>query len=1320
MVEMPHVNPVLTQQPEVQLDSAIFKRGDAMSTGQGMQALARGLSDYGQAQVKAQIAGIEQTGKLGSMAIGTLGSLAGKMKENGNDFEMTFQRDAEGNLQPISGGGGDFGGLDLGGMGGGGGGSGFFSAPSPDEQSGANVQGPSQSQAYGHAITVTNRAAAQTVINENINALRNKFADDPDQFKVAAGKYADSFLSQGYPDQVAQTMWSHAVTMGSQYHIGMVNEKRERDLHNGFNDLVLRNGDLRADLGNVAYGTPADTPDFIEKSPEWTAYKENLVALQENPYFKSTYTPARVEHELNMTRQEAINQWAVGNAQRIRDMPNGGIDKAQQWAEKYILHGNSHMPIEQREAAYNNVLNKISSLNDEQKTRRAAASSSADALSELYSKGMPANEQQFNQVYNDAVKNFAPEAAGRLRAARFAYERVLAPAGGMNIQRGAAAIMGNPGGGAYASGLVQKYSGRSHGESEECVALVKHAVPGIGSTEHWSPAGGVTAQTAPGTPIATFGADGKYKNIRGQSHAAIYLGPGSEPGSIRVLDQWNGHHAAERTIKVGDGPEAAQNFQVIRGASGTQLADGGVRHPFGIGQNYNPGIGGDATMGLIRHFEGFREGAYWDVNHHRVGYGSDTITHADGRIETVGPNSRVSREDADRDLQRRVGHIQNGIAGDIGQENWNRLPEGARAALTSFGYNYGSLRSDVAAAARSGDPSAIAHAIMSHSGDNNGVNRRRREMEASIAMGGQVPTSVPGAGSGSPYVVGRNSALPFSAQELAQYPWLASQAVKMMAADNGATISYAKDQMNVMGEGFKFGVVPDETKLAEIRQIAATHPKELGEEMTKLEAKAAAVPLALKAAGYEGGAQQLFSQVDDQARATPDLYHMELAKAVHEQVEGRAKQIKEDPHSYAARRDVQWTTRSPTPFSAMGNPGQFGKDVNPLDVFDGALMQHRQAGVALMNHGVTNDAAAATFPDKTIADLSSYLSSASGQQAEALVAGLKTRLNDQEFSRLASDKKFNETVAGLTRSSDPQKVTAGFMFMERSYQENPFAFDAEHKGMRERMAYWNSAVRFMGYDEAKRVLMQDAASAGSDTVMDNKRKEVREQLKDYDTSSVLKNVSGAWVTPNGPLAPSDVDFGSAQVLTENWKRMVENYYVAGNDIGVAKNEATKTLQKYYGTSAFNGGRVMLAPPEQVFKTPQEMMAFSGQFNKFVIDAAHTSGMRVLGSDQSLIGANLDASILSDAQTLDAVAARQPPSYAVQVKDPTTGQTHLLMKPDGTPARFTPNMDDPVYGLSAMQQKDTSFYQNTPRWKRAMERGPAELFKGQLKFGETNG
>lgn len=122
----------------------------------------------------------------------------------------------------------------------------------------------------------------------------------------------------------------------------------------------------------------------------------------------------------------------------------------------------------------------------------------------------------------------------------------------------------------YQSALADRYAGKHNGESQECVALVKQATD-VGHTSNWAPGSQIGEHTAPGTPIATFGKDGRYANIPGQSHAALYLGPGQTPGSIKVLDQWNGHAAGVREIQPGNKPESAQNFRVIADHKGNDF-----------------------------------------------------------------------------------------------------------------------------------------------------------------------------------------------------------------------------------------------------------------------------------------------------------------------------------------------------------------------------------------------------------------------------------------------------------------------------------------------------------------------------------------------------------------------------------------------------------------------------------------------------------------------------------------------------------------------------------------------------------------------------
>jgi len=167
----------------------------------------------------------------------------------------------------------------------------------------------------------------------------------------------------------------------------------------------------------------------------------------------------------------------------------------------------------------------------------------------------------------------------------------------------------------------------------------------------------------------------------------------------------------------------------------------------------------DLTTDLIKDREQFRATPYFDVNAQRVGYGSDTVTREDGTIEKVRKGmAPITEQDAERDLQRRIQtEFVPKAAAKVGEENWSRLPENTRAALTSVAYNYGNIPSRIVPAVQSGNPEAIAKAIESLADDNKGVNAGRRMQEANIARGTGMPGSraVPAfAAAGAPTFMG--------------------------------------------------------------------------------------------------------------------------------------------------------------------------------------------------------------------------------------------------------------------------------------------------------------------------------------------------------------------------------------------------------------------------------------------------------------------------------------------------------------------------------------------------------------------------------------
>ena len=153
------------------------------------------------------------------------------------------------------------------------------------------------------------------------------------------------------------------------------------------------------------------------------------------------------------------------------------------------------------------------------------------------------------------------------------------------------------------------------------------------------------------------------------------------------------------------------------------------------------------AIDTIKQFEGFRATPYDDGKRdgdgnrvgpavYRAGFGSDTVTLADGSVQKVVQGMTVSLADANRDLIRRVGEFQQGVIADIGGERFDSFTTEQQAALTSIAYNYGSLPDRIVEAVRSGTATDIGNAIGGLAGDNGGINADRRRKEASAFGGG--------------------------------------------------------------------------------------------------------------------------------------------------------------------------------------------------------------------------------------------------------------------------------------------------------------------------------------------------------------------------------------------------------------------------------------------------------------------------------------------------------------------------------------------------------------------------------------------------------
>lgn len=241
---------------------------------------------------------------------------------------------------------------------------------------------------------------------------------------------------------------------------------------------------------------------------------------------------------------------------------------------------------------------------------------------------------------------------------------------------------------------------------------------------------------------------------------------GAKPGdAIWTAYEHKGMQAAAatriETIAVTDPVRARAMADQMRGDLGDQYdnivskVDPKAQQQIGaqIGRGLYTGthpITGDTgdSQNVIRGFEGFSPHPYRDNDGQlRAGYGSDTITHADGTVERVTAQTYVTKEDADRDLARRTTQSQTQVRDSIGQEAFDKLSPQTKASLTSIAYNYGSMAKPelrgLVDAAKSGDVDKIKSEVLALSSHNNGINSGRRASEAGNISTGAPPA--PGA-----------------------------------------------------------------------------------------------------------------------------------------------------------------------------------------------------------------------------------------------------------------------------------------------------------------------------------------------------------------------------------------------------------------------------------------------------------------------------------------------------------------------------------------------------------------------------------------------
>ena len=87
--------------------------------------------------------------------------------------------------------------------------------------------------------------------------------------------------------------------------------------------------------------------------------------------------------------------------------------------------------------------------------------------------------------------------------------------------------------------------------------------------------------------------------------------------------------------------------------------------------------------------EGFASKASWDVNHYRMGYGSEKIKKGGKLVDVKKGDTCTKKEAVDTLAEWGIPEFAKQIEKDLGTSYWNKLGKYQKAALVSLGYNVG-------------------------------------------------------------------------------------------------------------------------------------------------------------------------------------------------------------------------------------------------------------------------------------------------------------------------------------------------------------------------------------------------------------------------------------------------------------------------------------------------------------------------------------------------------------------------------------------------------------------------------------------------------
>lgn len=390
-----------------------------------------------------------------------------------------------------------------------------------------------------------------------------------------------------------------------------------------------------------------------------------------------------------------------------------------------------------------------------------------------------------------------------------------------------------------------------------------------------------------------------------------------------------------------------------------------------------------------------------------------------------------------------------------------------------------------------------------------------------------------------------------------------------------------------------------------------------------------------------------------------------MLSALTRHQEAKTKALAEDSIGYGAARGL---FEQPSPLD-LSNPAKLT-----------AAFSERQKAVDILNaRGLTRGGSAVSVGDG--AQVAQIWGTGDAKSIRTLTDAMAQGLTPKTLASTLSSGKVMSAVKGAAMSLDPAKHVEAMRALDL-VEGSMGLFEVERsfgKDAVDRLQDWQSRVSYFSEKETAEWLKDrndPSWSKRMKPVIEKGHKEARAFTFD-------QIASGLGVGFFGADAPTD-DL-TKRKLVEDFETIFADRFAVSQDAGSAKEQTLKRMQRYWGESQANNGRLMYLAPES------HLPEINGGHDWIADDLKAVAGAQ--GFDVQ------GAALIADRKTESAVQAREGPGYLISVTDPDTGESDLLQDKQGRPLRWVP---DP----SAAQTKSLQSFEDDRQQYRPVSREDA--------------